>query len=197
MISRKTKANIFIIFVTLLALLFYGFFISKNKGSIEINQDKQKTDEILLEKGVTKFSNVEYKTSDKEDREFTTRGKEALISKKKPDLIELNEVHSFTKLKDGTILNIRSDKANYFKRTKNISYIKNVIITNKDGKITADFADFYQNKNLIRLTNNVIFKDTKSVIKGDIAELNTINNSLENFKKKNKDKVYGQTKSKK
>lgn len=197
MISRKVKANIFIIFVTLLAILFYGLSILKNKGSIEIKQSTQKTDEILLQKGVTKFSNVEYKTFDKDDKEYVTKGKEALISKNKPDLIELNDVHSFTKLKDGTILNIRSDKANYFKSTKNISYIKNVIITNKDSKITADFADFYQNKNLIRLTNNVIFKDTKSIIKGDIAELNTLNNNLEIFMKKNRDKVYGQTKSKK
>ena len=64
-------------------------------------------------------------------------------------------------------------------------------ILNKNGIITAEEANFFSEKNLIRLKKNVIFKDTKNTIKGDIAELNTISNNLEIFMNKKQDKVYG------
>ena len=100
-------------------------------------------------------------------------------------------MHSFTKLKDGSILNVKADKANYYKKTKNIKYYKNVQIINKDGIIKADIANFLANKNLIRLEKNVVYKDKKNTVKGDVAELNTITNNLEIFMVKKKDRVYG------
>ena len=46
-------------------------------------------------------------------------------------------------------------------------------------------------KNKIRLEKNVIFKSPENIIKGDIAELDTITNDLKIFMNKKKDKVYG------
>ena len=49
-------------------------------------------------------------------------------------------MHSFTKLKDGSTLDVKADKANYYKKSKNIKYYQNVEILNKDGIIKADIA---------------------------------------------------------
>ena len=70
------------------------------------------------------------------------------------------------------------------------------MITNKDGVIRAEIANFFANENKIKLENNVIFKDNKDTIKGDIAELNTLTyNLLISMNNKNK-RVYGQRETK-
>ncbi len=193
MITKKTKSNFFLFTVILIAIIFYLYNFSQNKGSIKIEQDRsvEIKKNNVVEKNVTKFTNVEYKTSDESGKNYITKGKEAYLNKNQPNLIKLNNVHSFTKLNDGSELNVTADKANYYKNSKNIKYYQNVKIINKDGIIKAEIANFLADKNLIRLEKNVIYNDQKNTIKGDIAELNTITNNLKIFMIKNKDRVYG------
>ena len=199
MISIKKKANIFLIFAILFFFLFYGYYIFQNKGTIKIEDTKN----ISLSKnssdssfGTTKFTDVEYKISSQNNHEYITKGNEAFITKSKPNLIQLNIVNSFTTLKDGSVLNIKSDKAIYNKKTNNIKYYQNVVMTNKNKIITSDVANFFSNKNLIKL-ERVKYKDEKNLIKGDIVKFNTTTNNLEIHMKNKKDKVYGQRQAKK
>ena len=196
MISKKNRANLFLIISIFSAVAFYFYFLSTNKGSISVEDtaNLKGTKNVNLKQGMTMFTNVEYRSSDEKNRSYITTGKEAYILKSKPDLIELKFVHSYTKLKDGSTLNIKSNKAKYFKNTQNIEYYESVSITNKDNIITAQTANFLKNKNKIKLENNVVFKNSKNTIKGDIAELNTVTNDLKVFMSKKKDKVYGQRK---
>ena len=193
MIAAKKRSNIFLILVILSAIAIYGYFISQNKGSkkIDTNEAAQNGEVSNIEKGVTTFKDVEYKTTDAKNRDYITKGNEAKTTKDKPDLIEIKTVHSFTNLKDGSVLNVNSEKADYFKKTKNIKYYQNVVITNKDTIITSDIANYFAKKNLIRLEGNVVMQDPQNKIKGDIAELDTITNNLEVFMNKKEDKVYG------
>lgn len=193
MITKKTKSNFFLFIVILLSVSFYFYHISQNKGSIKIEKEQSKEikNNNIVEKNITKFTNVEYKTSDESGRNYVTKGKEAYLNKDQPNLIKLNDVHSFTKLNDGSTLNVRANKANYYKKSKNIKYYENVRILNNDGIIEADIANFLADKNLIRLEKNVIYKDKKNTVKGDVAELNTITNNLQIFMLKEKDRVYG------
>ena len=186
------KSTLFFIIVILGTIIFYGYYINQNKGSIKVDDTKSTADKFSeTAKGITKFKDVEYKTIGKNNKEYITKGGEALLNYDAPNLIILNKVHSYTKLNDGSILNVKSNKANYFKNSKNIKYFNNVIILNKDVKITAEVANFFADKNLIRLEKNIIFKDNKNTIKGDIAELDTITNNLQVLMNKKKDRVYG------
>ena len=194
MISIKKKANIFLIFAILFFVFFYGYYIFQNKGTIKVKDiknislSKKSSDSSL---GATKFTDVEYKISSQNNHEYVTRGKEAFITKDKLNLVQLNIVNSFTILKDGSVLNIKSDKAIYDKKTNNIKYYQNVIMTNKDKIITSDVANFFSKKNLIKL-ERAKYKDEKNLIKGDIVKFNTKTNNLEIHMKNKKDKVYGQ-----
>lgn len=195
MISRKNISNFLILITVLLTLVFYGHYLNKNKGSIKINDSVSENKDIVsnLEDGMTKFSDVEYKSTSNKGTDFITRGKVAYISKKKPNLIELENVHSFTKLKDKSILNIKSEKATYAKNSKNIRYYQRVIISNKDRTIVATEAIFYVNKNQIKL-EEVIYRDGVNLIKSDFAEFDTETNNLQLLMKNKKDRVYGQRK---
>jgi len=193
MIVKKKKSNIFLFLVTILSIAFYAYFISQNKGSIKIEKTKKSINNKLnnINKGFTTFKDVEYKITDVKNTSYITKGKEAIINKDNSNLIELKTVHSFTNSKNGTIINVTSKKADYYKNTKNIKYYHNVVITSKDIVVTADIANYFSKKNLIRLENNVVMKDQQNNIKGDIAELNTLTNNLEIFMINKKDQVYG------
>ena len=64
MITKKTKSNFFLIIVVLFSVIFYFYHIMQNKGSIKIEkeQSNSKREKNFVEKNVTKFTNVEYKT---------------------------------------------------------------------------------------------------------------------------------------
>ena len=189
---KNLRSNLFLVIIIGTSVIFYVYFINKNKGSIKIDDKSEVTIEkkTQVESGVTIFKDTEYKTTEG-DKEYITRGKEARINKNEPDLIKLTGVNSFTKLKDGTILRVQSKKANYYKKTKNIKYFGNVIISNKDKRVTSEIANFISDKSLIKLEDNVVMVDPKNTIKGDIALLDTKTNDLEILMKKEEDKVYG------
>ena len=179
-------------FVFFLILTFYVYYMINNKGYIKIEgnvSNKQVEESSNSIDGGTKFLDVEYKIKSK-DKEYTTKGKSAFISKNEPNIINIEIVNSFTVLKDGSVLNVKSDKAKYFKNSKNIEYYQNVIITNNNKIITAQKAIFLSNKNLIKL-QDMIYRDNKNLLKGDFAQLNTANNNLKILMNNNKDQVYG------
>ena len=198
MISKTNKPKIFLTIIVSLILAIYSYFFTQNKGAIEIEDQKLINQKKNLNNipNITKFTDVIYKTSDIKKRDYITKGKEAYFSKKEPDLINLSIVNSFTTLKDGSVLNVISDQAVYYKSTKNIKYSKNIKITNKEGIITAEVANFFANKNKITLEGNVIFKNNNNIIKGDIAELDTTTNNLKILMKKKTEKVYGKREQK-
>jgi len=124
MITKTKKANIFLFLILILTLFFYSYYITENKGSIDVNKDNdnQSDNTINSLSGITKFSDVEYRIKSKKNNDYITKGKLAYINKNEPEIIQLEFVNSFTKLKDGSFLNVKSDKAKFIKNSKNIKY---------------------------------------------------------------------------
>ena len=195
MITKIKKANIFLFLILILTLFFYSYYITENKGSIDVNKDNdnQSDNTINSLSGITKFSDVEYRIKSKKNNDYITKGKLAYINKNEPEIIQLEFVNSFTKLKDGSFLNVKSDKAKFIKNSKNIKYYQNVVITNKQATITAETANFFSSENLIRL-EDLVYKDNKNLIKGDFAKLDTVTNNLKIEMKNKQERVYGQRK---
>jgi len=195
MITKTKKANIFLFLILILTLFFYSYYITENKGSIDVNKDNnyQSDNTINSLSGITKFSDVEYRIKSKKNNDYITKGKLAYINKNEPEIIQLEFVNSFTKLKDGSFLNVKSDKAKFIKNSKNIKYYQNVVITNKQATITAETANFFSSENLIKL-EDLVYKDNKNLIKGDFAKLDTVTNNLKIEMKNKQERVYGQRK---
>jgi len=192
----KNKLYFLIFIIFLITSAIYGYLIFNNKGYIKVpDQKKQKiNDNLNFEKGITKFYDVEYKTTDEKNRSFITKGIEAYVEKNKPSTIYLKKVQSYAELNDGTLLNINSNRADYNKNSKNIKYYEDVVVTNKDIIIRSKIANYIKNKNLIVLKDNVSLKDKKNLIKGDLAEFNTITNEIKISMFEKNNKVYGKRK---
>jgi len=183
MTFNNTKILQLILIISSLTILLYAYYYlpKKNTGSIKAktNEEIQTINEIKIK---NTFKNTEYITRDKKNKIYTTRAKSSEVLQNNPDLIYLDGVYSFTRLKkDNSLIEITSDMGLHDKKNQDITYKKNVIITNKNYLITADLAKHISRKNLIIINGNVIMKDLTDtlthVVYCDVVEIDTTTNN--------------------
>ena len=195
---NKGKVTQIILLLLSFLLIFYTYYYlpKQNQGSIKVETKEEiKTVEEIKSKNT--FKNTEYIDTDKEGKKYTTRAKESFILQNEPDLIYLTDVYSFTTLKkDNTLIEIRSKQALVNKKIKETTYEKQVVITNKSYKITANIAKHLSQKNLIIIDGNVIMKDLTDglshVVYCDTVEIDTTTNNAVAFMKDKDKKVLAE-----
>lgn len=195
---NKGKVTQIILLLLSFLLIFYTYYYlpKQNQGSIKVETKEEiKTVEEIKSKNT--FTNTEYIDTDKEGKKYTTRAKESYILQNEPDLIYLTDVYSFTTLKkDNTLIEIRSKQALVNKKIKETTYEKQVVITNKSYKITANIAKHLSQKNLIIIDGNVIMKDLTDglshVVYCDTVEIDTTTNNAVAFMKDKDKKVLAE-----
>ena len=185
--------------IILLCLSFLIFFYSyyylpgKNEGYIKVESLPSKETKKGI-KNKNTFSNVEYKSQNNQGQIFTTKAKESFLDVNKPDLVNLIDPHSVTKLKkDNSLIEIRSEIGIFDKKKKIVMYEKNVTIKNKNYLITSNKAVHFSSKNIIIITGNVVMKDLtmglSHVIYCDKLEIDTITNNTVATMNSRKDRV--------
>jgi len=185
--------------IILLCLSFLIFFYSyyylpgKNEGSIKVeNLPSKKTEEGIKNKNT--FTNVEYKSQNSRGQIFTTKAKESFLNLSQPDLVNLVDPYSVTKLKkDNSLIEIRSEIGMFDEKKNIVIYKKNVTIKNKNYLITSNKAVHFSLKNIIIITGNVIMKDLtmglSHIIYCDKLEIDTITNNTVATMNSSKDRV--------
>lgn len=187
----RISNKFFLLVLISIIICFYFFFLLQNKNKIIVSQTELKKKIGTKSQNSTTFLNFKHVYINTDGKEFVTTGGKAYFDNNNNNLINLLDVHSFTKNKKGFILDIKSNTAFYNKIENNIFYKGNVIIKYKDGIIYTDNANYYQNKNIIELIDNVIVQNNKMEVKSDKAVLNTINKNIDlTMNEKNK-KIYG------
>ena len=195
---NKGKVTQIILLLLSFLLIFYTYYYlpKQNQGSIKV-ETKEEIKTVKEIKSKNTFKNTEYIDTDKEGKKYTNRAKESYILQNEPDLIYLTDVYSFTTLKkDNTLIEIRSKKALVNKKIKETTYEKQVVITNKSYKITANIAKHLSQKNLIIIDGNVIMKDLTDglshVVYCDTVEIDTTTNNAVAFMKDKDKKVLAE-----
>jgi len=102
------------------------------------------------------FENISYIGTDSSGKQYNVRAKLATIDKDNQDLISLKEVDSDFLLKDGSVVKITSMTGIFNKTTNDIVYEKNVKVTQKDGVVTANKAEYSVKENNILVSGNVV-----------------------------------------
>ena len=102
------------------------------------------------------FENISYIGVDASGKQYNVRAQLASIDKDNQDLISLKEVDSNFLLKDGSIIKIISKTGLFNKTTNDILYEQNVKITQRDGVVTANRAEYLVKSNNIFVSGNVI-----------------------------------------
>lgn len=102
------------------------------------------------------FENISYIGVDASGKQYNVKAQLASIDKDNQDLISLKEVDSDFLLKDGSIIKIISKTGLFNKTTNDILYEQKVKITQRDGVVTANRAEYLVKSNNIFVSGNVI-----------------------------------------
>ena len=180
-----------------LLIFFYSYYYlpEKNEGYIKVKSlPSQETETEKEIKNKNTFTNVEYKSQNSQGQIFTTKAKRSFLDSNKPELINLIDPHSVTKLKkDNSLIEIKSEVGIFDKKKNLVTYKKNVTIKNKNYLITSNKAVHFSSKNIIIITGNVVMKDLtmglSHIVYCDKIEIDTITNNTVATMNSSKDRV--------
>ena len=95
--GRKIQITL-LCFSSLIFFYSYYYLPGKNEGSIKVKSLPSKESEEKI-KNKNTFTNVEYKSQNSDGQIFTTEAEESSVDPNKPELINLINPYSVTKLK--------------------------------------------------------------------------------------------------
>ena len=178
--GRKIQITL-LCFSSLIFFYSYYYLPGKNEGSIKVKSLlSKKSEEKIKNKNI--FTNVEYKSQNSDGQIFTTKADESSLDPNKPELINLINPYSVTKLKkDNSLIEIKSENGIFDKSKNIVMYKDNVTIKNKNYLITSNKAVHFSSRNIIIISDAVVMKDLtmglSHIIYCDKIEIDTVTNN--------------------
>ena len=176
------KKNILQIGLIVLLVILSGFFYQKymvsNNTSDKISKAKDATkivDENLFLKENKKTENIienlKYTSEDLFGNIYIINAKSAQVKESKIDQIKLFEVTAEIIQKDDEVIYINSDIADYNKINNNTIFNKNVNVKYGDQSIDAELINLDFSKNLIKIEDDVYYKNNNIKLNADKIEI--------------------------
>mgnify|MGYP001243377260 CR=1 FL=1 len=177
-----TKKNILqiglIIFLVTLTGFFYQKYMvsnSKNDRTLKQNVSTKTIDESLALKenieAANIIENLKYTSEDLFGNTYIINAKSAQVKEGKIDQVKLFEVTAKIIQKDDEIIYINSDVADYNKINNNTVFKKDVNVKYGDQSIDAELIDLDFSKNLIKIEDNVYYKNNNMKVNADKIEI--------------------------
>ena len=190
--GRKIQITL-LCFSSLIFFYSYYYLPGKNEGSIKVKSLPSKESEEKI-KNKNTFTNVEYKSQNSDGQIFTTEAEESSVDPNKPELINLINPYSVTKLKkDNSLIEIKSENGIFDKSKNIVMYKDNVTIKNKNYLITSKKAVHFSSRNIIIISDAVVMKDLtmglSHIIYCDKIEIDTVTNNTVATMNSSKDRV--------
>ena len=105
------------------------------------------------------------------------------------EIVLMQTVKAIFKDKDGSILEIISDKAEFNNSTYNTNFNKNVKITYLDNSIQSEKLLLNFEENVVTISDNIIYEGIQGLMKTDNIKIDLISKSVEVFMNNKTDKV--------
>ncbi|MDB4065847.1 LPS export ABC transporter periplasmic protein LptC [Candidatus Pelagibacter sp.] len=176
------KNNLFkiLVFLSLIIvmLLIYSKYFKKN-GDLSSNPTND-DEEAVYNSNI--IQDINYTSTDLKGNEYIIIAKEGEIDLNNSDIIYLNDVTAFIKLKEKSeLITITSDYGKYNTINYDTIFSKNVKIDYIDNIITGEYLDFSMIKNLLIVSRKVIYRNLENILKADVIELDTITKDTKIF----------------
>ena len=148
---------------------------TKEKEIKNLNQDSN-LNKNLEEKKKPEIDNtvkdIEYLTTDKNGNKYKILASSGKTNSENSNILDLNNVRGVITSKERSTIFIVSDFAEYNSSSLNSNFYQNVIINFEDKEITCDYFDVDMQTNIAIAYNNVVVKDSKSIMKAGKIILN-------------------------
>ena len=193
--GKKTLIQIILlIFLIVITFLFFKVYYNSN-SDISLNKENLtgKNSEIKEVKKDEKnlIQNISYTANNNKGDIYLLLAETGEIYLDNPDLMFLTKVDGKITLKDGEIITVNSDFANFNTKTFETTFINNVIVKKSDEVVTG--AELYlvleekvnkalkskqEDKNLIRVSRNVFYTKPGYTLSADILEIDLITKNI-------------------
>jgi LPS export ABC transporter protein LptC len=168
--KNKLRLIQFFLLVTGILIIFFTYFnqtetdkkkiISKyDEKNIKLQNDNQSTESDI-------FYNIEYSGLDLAGNRYILKSKEAL-NKANQALVTMRFVEAVFYFKDGTTLNILSDKGTYNNKTLDMVFEKNVKAEYEGSELFGEKVEYSNNKKYLSISKNVRINDIRGTIVAD------------------------------
>ena len=193
--SKNTIIQLLLFFILIIlgSYVFYNF--SKNKEENNLNILKKNEDNNIDEKKLSSnqniIENIRYQSSNFRGDTFEILAKYGETFLENPNQMKLTKVNSNILFKNGEIINLKSNFADFNTQTFETTFFENVSIIKKNEIINGDKLYFImevsdnipdssneKEENIIRLTGNVIYKKPGYTAKADIIEIDLVTKNL-------------------
>ena len=169
---------ILIIFALILTFFLFSKILiqnEKDKNLKKIEKFEKKTAQSNT------IKDVNYKARDLNGNEYSIYAKEGEIDLSDKDIIILKDIESIIKLTDLSIIKIKSNYGKYNIINHDTNFYKNVYVIYNENNITAEYLEFSLQRNLMLISDDVIFSNLKNRIKADVVKMNLKTKDTEIF----------------
>ena len=207
----QKKALIQILLIILLLIItffvFNHFYISNNSSKNfenKKNTDAEKNEKQSVDKNI--IENVQYSFNNNKGDLYQVLADFGEINLDNPNLMFLTNVSASLILTNKTNIILTSNFANFNTKTFETTFINNVKVEREEETITGDelYLVLEQEKkgsidvtnseeNLIRISNNILYKKPGYSLKADILEMDLITKNIKIFMLDKQKKVFAQT----
>ncbi len=196
MVKKNIIQFILIILLIILSTFFYQKYMvssNKNKELTEKKINEKVTNKKLVfdeNKDATNIiENLRYTSKDLFGNTYIINAKSAQVEEDKINQVKLFEVMAKIIQKDDEIIYINSDFADYNKINNNTIFKENVNVKYGDQSIDAEIINLNFSKSLIKIEENVYYKNNNANINADKIEIDIESKKLKISMNKIKDKV--------
>lgn len=193
--SKNTIIQLLLFFILIILGSYFFYNFSKNKEENNLNilkkNENNNIDEKKLSSNQNIIENIRYQSSNFRGDTFEILAKYGETFLENPNLMKLTKVNSNILFKNGEIINLKSNFADFNTQTFETTFFENVSIIKKNEIINGDKLYFImeasnnisdssneKEENIIRLTGNVIYKKPGYTAKADIIEIDLVTKNL-------------------
>ena len=210
--SKNTIIQLLLFFILIIlgSYVFYNFSKYKEENNLNIlkKNENNNIDEKKLRSNQNIIENIKYQSSNFRGDTFEILAKYGETFLENPNQMKLTKVNSNILFKNGEIINLKSNFADFNTQTFETTFFENVSIIKKNEIINGDKLYFImeasnnisdssneKEENIIRLTGNVIYKKPGYTAKADIIEIDLVTKNLIIEMNKKTDRVLINTSS--
>ena len=185
--QKKILLQIFLlVIIILISVKFYkAYFVNVNikKDIVEKNENNLKKKESSI------IYNIKYSSESTNGNSYTITSETGELNDTQPELILMKKVKATIGFKNSSSMEIEAEYAFYNSVNYDTSFSSNVIVNFDEHMIKSNNLDLSLEKNLISISNNVIYKNLNTRLQADKVEVDLITKNSKIFMNDNSKKV--------
>ena len=173
------KKKIFIQIILIFLIFYFSYFLYNKYFYKDLSENKLGNEKSINENtNMNMISKINYKSSDMEGRIYNIMAESGYMDLSNSQVIKMNKVIANIELKDGALIIITSDFADYNSITYETKFSSNVVSKYLDHKVFSEFLIIDFKKNILEATHEMTYKNSNSVMKADKLEVNLITKDI-------------------